>query len=174
MRHNSGYEQAYLSERDKLVQNIAAYKMLALENERLIQENNYYKQKLLPGYDCVFRRQEQEIEEVQRDARDSEAKNLEYDRKSRAEAEEHQSMVERLRVQDQRIKELEARDKGLETRPIEPSDISCLSPDRLQSPKTSKRQRSGRSGQDMNTQGQSEPGKKSRKCKQAKLNESQE
>jgi hypothetical protein len=94
MRHHSGYEQAYLSKRSKLIHKVAAYKALALEKESLDQENQYCKQQLLPEYDRLFRRQGHEIEEMQKEIRDSQARSREVKKKNHDEAERHKSIVD--------------------------------------------------------------------------------
>jgi hypothetical protein len=178
MRHHSGYEQAYLSERSKLMHNVAAYEALALEKERLDQENQYCKQQLLPEYDRLFRRQEQEIQETQKEVRDSQARNWEIEKKNHDEAEIHKSIVDTmaglLRVKDQRIEELESEVKERKAKALELSSTSCPSSDRLQPLRTGKRQRSSKLEQDTSTQRHGDPAKRSRKCKQTKLNGSQE
>jgi chorismate mutase len=53
-----GYKQAYLSERRKLLETVAAYKMQTDAFEKLEQENNYLKHQLIPHYESNVQRQE--------------------------------------------------------------------------------------------------------------------
>jgi hypothetical protein len=178
MRHHSGYEQAYLSERSKLMHNVTAYKTLELEKEKLDQENQYGKQQLLPEYDRLFRRQGQEIEETQKEIRESQARSREIEKKNHDEAERHKSIVDKLaellQAKDQRIEELESEAKERKAKAVEPSSTSCPSSDHPQPLRTGKRQRSKKSEQDMSTQRHGDPTKRSRKCKQTKSNGNQE
>ncbi|KAF2844469.1 hypothetical protein T440DRAFT_559605 [Plenodomus tracheiphilus IPT5] len=103
--HQSRYEQAYLSEQQKLQHSVAAYRTLELENERLAQENRYCRDQLLPGYDNVLCRQAQEN-------KDYEAKILDLESKARGKDEEHRQTLDalegQLRERDQKLEELEA------------------------------------------------------------------
>ncbi|PSN58740.1 hypothetical protein BS50DRAFT_627075 [Corynespora cassiicola Philippines] len=140
IRHQSNYEQAYLSERDKLAQNVAAYKALQMEKGRSDQEIRYCKEQLLPQYDDLVQQQKQEVQEVQEQLRDLEAKHLELGKEAYKEKQEHQGRVDTmagmLQAQDRKIEELETQIRGL-------SESHQLSR-RLQPPRASKRQLHGK------------------------------
>jgi hypothetical protein len=109
--YQSVFQQAYLSEHQKLLQNVAAYNKLSLENERLMHENRYCKEQLLPEYDRVLSRQAQELQVKEEKILDVEAKNLAIEEKARGEEEESRRMIDStvqvLQEQNEKIKELE-------------------------------------------------------------------
>lgn len=113
MNHESRYEQAYYAEREKLEQNVVAYKELALDYERLEQGDRHYKDLLLPYYSDIFCRQEQKLHELRSQIQSLEIRNAELEKRSLEVAEEHRSTVdvaeELLRTRSERIAELERR-----------------------------------------------------------------
>lgn len=113
MNHESRYEQAYYAEREKLEQNVVAYKELALDYERLKQGDRHYRELLLPYYSDIFCRQEQKLHELRSQIQSLEIRNAELEKRSLEVAEEHRSTVdvaeELLRTRSERIAELEGR-----------------------------------------------------------------
>lgn len=113
MNHKSRYEQAYYAEREKLEQNVVAYKELALDYERLKQGDRHYRELLLPYYSDIFCRQEQKLHELRSQIQSLEIRNAELEKRSLEVAEEHRSTVdvaeELLRTRSERIAELEGR-----------------------------------------------------------------
>lgn len=111
------YQQAYLSEHQKLLQNVVACNKLSQENERLLHENRYYKEQLLPEYDRVLSHQAQELQVKEEKILDAEAKCSPMERKARGEEEESRriidSTVQVLQDQDEKIKELESMRKAM-------------------------------------------------------------
>jgi hypothetical protein len=97
-----------------------AYEALAVQNEKLGRENTYCKQQLLPEYDHLLCRQIKQIQETQKELRDSEAKNMVLERERREVEEEHRSTLDtlndRLKTQGQKIGELLSKSKKLLTR----------------------------------------------------------
>jgi DNA repair exonuclease SbcCD ATPase subunit len=111
------HQSAYMSEHQKLLQNVAAYSALARQNEKQQQEIQYYKQDLVPYYDRLVHSQRQKIHELQMQAHALEAGAVELGKTSSAEIEQHKRAVgaatELLQAQSEEIKELENRVKEL-------------------------------------------------------------
>jgi len=129
--HQSQYQQAYLSERDKLANLIATYNSVVQENEGLRRMNSYCMEQLLPEYVRVFRLQEQQI-------RDWKAKSLERETRSSEGAEGHQKPVSSM--EDQKYEEVKMDTEDAEAKRIWLSETSSQ-PNRLQPTRASKRQR---------------------------------
>ena len=165
VKHRSEYKQAYLLECRKLQQQVAEYNALALNYRRLEQENRYCQQQLLPHYNHLFQRQEQEIQEAKKQAGSFEARSRELEEKSSEEAEEHKrtmdAAIELLRTQGEKIEELENKTKELSALNRAPLDL-------LQSPGARKRQRQSKPEGRSSVQA-SEPARRSRRCKQTKM-----
>jgi hypothetical protein len=163
-RHQSAYEQAYLSERQKLLKVVTDYNALAIANERMAQDDKYCKQELLPRYDCLLYNKEQEMQRMRKEIRDSDNKLLEYETNRRAEEEERmiavETMASLLETRDQKIRELEARVKELK--------IVRQLPDRVQPPRASKGQRASKCGQNLSTQGH---GGRKNECRNCGVND---
>jgi chromosome segregation ATPase len=111
------HQSAYMSEHQKLLQNVAAYSALARQNEKQQQEIEYYRQDLVPYYDRLVHSQRQKIHELQMQAQALEAGAVELGKTSSAEIEQHKRTVgaatELLQAQSEEIKELENRVKEL-------------------------------------------------------------
>lgn len=110
-RYQSCYEQAYRSEHQKLPEMIAAYNALAGEKQGLEEENRYLKRQLMPQYERVLKRQEQEIKEMQIHSKSLEAVIQDMQKMSGEEQQKHVKAIETatnsLRTQSRRIKALE-------------------------------------------------------------------
>lgn len=159
--HGSRHEQAYYMEQHKLTQSVAACKALELENDRLSRENRQYEQQILPSHNRMIFQQGQEIQRLQREAQDSDARQRALEEKRCEELEEHriatEAMVELIRASDQKIKGLEDRIQEL-TAPGLPSGTS------LRPRNTGKRARVGKS-ETAQCVGKNEHVKRSRRCK---------
>ena len=114
-RHQSTYEQLYISERSKLLHNVEEYKAIGLENQRLEQENRYYNHQVLPEYELLFHQKDQLLLESQKQAESLEVRNLDLEKIRATESDEHKrtmdAMTELLDAQDEKIERLETQIK---------------------------------------------------------------
>jgi hypothetical protein len=149
----NGYKEAYMQEHVKLSQLIQSYNALG-------QENQYYKQRLIPEYEHVLHIQEEEIRAMNRDLQDSEARSLELERVT-LEVEEYKralaNAADFISSRDRKIEELSYENKEL-------GAAGRQSPDRIQS--AGKRQRSDEIAHELSPQEHGTLEKKSRKRRQ--------
>ncbi|KAF3031698.1 hypothetical protein E8E12_002217 [Didymella heteroderae] len=132
-------EQAYHSERKKLEQTISEYKALALAHDRLEQGDKHYKEQVLPHYNRVFHRQEQELQELREQVQIFEIRIAEVEQKSHEAANEHRRTLntaeERLQAQDEKLAELEKENAKVSTTDLSPA-ARPLSPRSRKRPRT--------------------------------------